>query len=172
MIRKAKAEDLMSVAQIYEDILTEEEAGRAQIGWIRDVYPTADTAREAFERGELFVDEENGSVVAAGKINGEQMPAYAQVDWEYPAGENEVMVLHTLVVSPAKAGEGIGTRFVKFYENYALEHGCPYLRIDTNEKNVTARRMYKKLGYKERGIIPCVFNGIEGVHLVCLEKKV
>ena len=172
MIRKARAEDLMAVAQIYEDILTEEEAGRAQIGWVRGIYPTADTAREAIEWGELFVDEENGSVAAAGKINGEQMPAYAQVDWEYPASENEVMVLHTLVVSPSKAGEGIGTRFVKFYENYALEHGCPYLRIDTNEKNVTARRMYKKLGYKERGIIPCVFNGIEGVHLVCLEKKV
>ena len=34
----------------------------------------------------------------------------------------------------------------------------------------TARAMYQKLGYEERGIVPCVFNGIPGVQLVCLEK--
>lgn len=30
--------------------------------------------------------------------------------------------------------------------------------------------MYQKLGYEERGIVPCVFNGIPDVQLVCLEK--
>ena len=38
-------------------------------------------------------------------------------------------------------------------------------------KNARARAMYKKLGYKEIGVIPTVFNGIEGVNLVLLEKK-
>ena len=42
--------------------------------------------------------------------------------------------------------------------------------MDTNEKNTNARKLYKKLGYKEPGIVPCVFNGIDGVQLVCLEK--
>jgi len=32
--------------------------------------------------------------------------------------------------------------------------------------------MYKSLGYKEIGIVPCKFNGIDGVNLVLLEKKV
>ena len=31
--------------------------------------------------------------------------------------------------------------------------------------------MYQKLGYEEIGIVPCVFNGIEGVQLVLLEKR-
>ena len=31
--------------------------------------------------------------------------------------------------------------------------------------------LYKKLGYTEAGIVPCTFNGLEGVELVCLEKK-
>jgi len=63
-----------------------------------------------------------------------------------------------------------GRRFVDFYENYALELGCPYLRMDTNERNARARAMYKKLGYREIGVIPTVFNGIAGVNLVLLEK--
>ena len=42
--------------------------------------------------------------------------------------------------------------------------------MDTNAGNSRARAMYKKLGYSEAGIIPTVFNGIEGVSLVLLEK--
>ena len=46
----------------------------------------------------------------------------------------------------------------------------PYLRLDTNVKNVRARRMYKTPGYREIGIVDTTFNGIAGVKLVLLEK--
>ena len=80
------------------------------------------------------------------------------------------MVLHTLVVDPQAKGRGYGSRFVDFYESYALEHGCRYLRMDTNERNASARALYRNLGYREVPIVPCAFNGIPGVQLVCLEK--
>ena len=81
------------------------------------------------------------------------------------------MVLHTLVVSPTIENRGYGRAFVSFYEDFARKHGCSYLRMDTNQKNTRARQFYKKLGYREVGIVPCTFNGIIGVQLVCLEKK-
>ena len=59
---------------------------------------------------------------------------------------------------------------VKFYENYALENGCSELRIDTNERNRAARKVYNKLGYKEVDIVPTVFNGMPDVNLVLLDK--
>ena len=43
--------------------------------------------------------------------------------------------------------------------------------MDTNARNKTARKLYAGLGYWEAGIMPCVFNGIPDVQLVCLEKK-
>ena len=43
--------------------------------------------------------------------------------------------------------------------------------MDTNARNARARAMYRRLGYREAGIAPCVFNGIPGVELVCLEKS-
>ena len=47
---------------------------------------------------------------------------------------------------------------------------CTELRIDTNQRNTRARKLYKSLGYEEIGIVSCVFNGIPDVQLVCLEK--
>ena len=79
-------------------------------------------------------------------------------------------MLHTLVIDPASAGKGYGRAFIEYYEAYARETGCTELRIDTNARNVVARAMYKRHGYTEIGIVPTVFNGIEGVQLVLLEK--
>lgn len=171
MFRKATPGDIDTIAAIYADIHTEEEAGRTTTGWQRAIYPTRKTAEDSIALGDMFVAEQDGTVVAAARINREQVDVYADVPWEYVAADDEVMVLHTLVVSPTVKGQGLGSAFVAFYEQYARENGCTVLRMDTNERNLAARALYKKLGYREAGVMPCVFNGIPGVGLVCLEKK-
>lgn len=170
-VRKATAADVAGVDAIYQRIHDGEEQGRTTIGWVRGVYPTAATAQAAVERGDLFVLEDGGRIVAAAILNQLQVPEYALCPWRYPAPEGQVMVLHALVVDPAAQGRGYGRAFVDYYERYALDHGCPYLRMDTNVKNQAARRMYAKLGFAEPGVVGCTFNGISGVELVCLEKR-
>ena len=170
MIRHASLSDLDAVAAIYDAIHDREEAGLAVIGWDRSTYPTRATAESSIRAGDMFVLEEEGRVLAAAKINQKQEEAYLRAAWTQEAEDSAVMVLHTLVVHPEAAGRGIGKRFVAFYEGYAAEQGCPYLRMDTNERNAAARALYRKLGYAEVSIVPCVFNGIAGVNLVCLEK--
>ena len=167
-IRKAAEADIDAVTEIYDHIHDEEES--CSIGWQRGAYPVRATAETAVSLGELFVLESDGTVYAAGRINREQVPVYAEVPWAHDAAPEQVLVLHTLVVDPAAAGHGYGTQLVRFYEQYAREHGCPELRIDTNAKNANARRLYAYLGYREAGIAPCTFNGIDGVALACLEK--
>ena len=173
MIRKATAFDIPAIAGIYDAIHTEEEQGNSTIGWIRGIYPIKKTAETALENGELFTEEDdNGRIVGAAIINQKQVDVYSSGKWKHPAPDDEVMVLHTLVISPDQSGKGYGRAFVEFYEHYALENNCHYLRMDTNARNATARGMYGKLGYREIGIVPTVFNGIEGVQLVLLEKKI
>jgi len=171
IIRKAMEKDILSVASVYDAIHTAEEAGEAVIGWVRGVYPTEDTAAAACARGDLFVLEDGDGIVGTAIINQNQCDGYETGAWEHPARDHEVMVLHTLVISPESKCHGYGRAFVAFYEDYARRNGCRYLRMDTNERNARARAMYGKLGYKEIGIISTVFNGIEGVNLVLLEKK-
>ncbi len=172
MIRKAVDSDIESISEIYERIHTEEEAGRTTTGWKRGIYPTRQTALDAFSSGDLYVLEEDGQILAAAKIDRNQLPAYADAGWMYPATEEEVLVLHTLVVDPVAKGQGRGRAFMRFYEETAKASGCKCLRIDTNVRNLRARHLYHSLGYREAGIIPCTFNGLEGVQLVCLEKSI
>ena len=99
MIRKGIEQDIPHIAAIYENIHDNEECGKSTVGWIRGVYPTADTARAALDADDLFVMEEGGAVVAAARINRIQVPVYADVPWRYPdVPDEQVMVLHTLVV--------------------------------------------------------------------------
>lgn len=168
---KAEEKHIDAIEGIYSRIIDAQEQGRLTVGWQRGVYPTRQTALDALKRGDLFVCVDGGQVAAAAIINRIQVPVYAEVGWLYHAEPDEVMVLHTLVVDPLRAGRGYGTAFVAYYEGYARQSGCPVLRMDTNEKNAAARRLYARLGYREAGIVPCVFNGIKGVGLVCLEKK-
>lgn len=171
MFRKATEQDLDAIEAIYDAIHTQEEAGLTAIGWVRGIYPTRETAAESIGIGDMFVQlNEAGELVGAARINQIQVAEYADADWTIDVPDDEVMVLHTLVIDPQTAGRGYGKKFVAFYEQLALENDCRCLRMDTNEKNTRARSLYKKLGFKECGIIPCVFNGIDGVQLVCLEK--
>ena len=119
--------------------------------------------------GDMFVLEEEGMILGAGIINQVQVDVYEKAPWEYQS--EAVCVLHTLVISPSASGRGYGKAFVGFYEKWAEEHSLMELRIDTNARNGVARSMYRKLGYKEIGIVPTVFNGIPGVDLVLLEKN-
>lgn len=175
MIRKATLADVDAIERIYNAILDQEEAGEASVGWQRGVYPTRQTALDAIEQaGDMYVmtaDDDEAAVVAAARINQEQVPEYANADWEHDAPAEQVMVLHTLVVDPEAGRHGYGKRFVAFYEQLAAQSGCPYLRMDTNERNVRARALYEKLGFAEPDVVDCDFNGIDGIRLVCLEKK-
>ena len=170
MIRPAQPQDIDGVVKIYDAILLGQEQGQRTVGWQRGVYPTRQTALNALAAGDLFVLEQDGGIVASCRINQHQEDSYSGLQWQHPAPDDRVMVLHTLTVAPWAEGKGHARAFVDFYEQHALKNGCPYLRMDTNANNAVARALYKKLGYTESGIVPTEFNGISGVMLVGLEK--
>ena len=170
MIRKATSADLDAVEALYNEIHDAEARGELTTGWLREIYPVRATAEAALGRDDLFVMEEGGRVIGAAIINQIQVDVYDGAPWQFEASPDEVCVLHTLVISPAVSGRGYGSAFVRYYEDYARAHGCAELRMDTNARNRAARGLYAKLGYREVGVVPTVFNGIPGVQLVLLEK--
>lgn len=171
-IRKAASHDIDAIEKIYDSIHELENEGKITTGWITGIYPMRSTAEAALKRGDLFVYDLDGEILASAIINNTQVDVYADCNWKFKADDSEVCVLHTLVVDPKSAGQGLGTQFVTFYEAYAENSGCRALRIDTNARNTAARKLYAKLGYIESATVPCVFNGIPDVKLVLLEKKV
>ena len=169
--RKATDGDIDAIELIYEHVHDAEEAGTCTTGWLRDIYPVREVAEKSVARGDMYVAEAGGKVVATAIINQLQVDVYEGANWLYDAQDNEVCVLHTLAVEPSLRKEKIGTGFVEYYEKVAHELGCTVLRMDTNARNSIARHFYAGLGYREADIVPTVFNGIPGVDLVLLEKK-
>ena len=100
MIRLAKHNDIEAVTAIYEHIHMMEADGLVRIGWNPSIYPVRATAEEALQRGDLFVFEQEGTIMASAIINRTQVPVYAIGQWAFPAADDEVMVLHTLTVDP------------------------------------------------------------------------
>ncbi len=172
MFRKAEEKDIADIEKIYDEIISKEESEGIMTGWKRGIYPTRATAESALKKDELYVCEKDGKVLGTGIFNHNQVDEYKFGNWKIPAEDSEILVLHTLVISPKASGKGLGKKFIDFYNRLAKERNCKSLRIDTNENNTAARKFYTKLGFSEVGIAPCNFNGLNGINLVLLEREV
>lgn len=171
-IRKATLNDIDSVTEIYRKIHTLEETGKVSIGWNSKVYPIRETALDALQADTLFVMTINDVVVASAIINQEQPSAYLSMDWSFPAPDDKVGVLHTLVVDPDFGKQGLGKAFVSFFENYCKEHSYAVVRLDTQVKNTGPFNMYLNLGYKLAGVCDTPFQNLPyNVELAMFEKK-
>ena len=169
-IRPAVAADLDGITAIYDAIPGREEAGPVYTNWQRGKYPTADTARQALEAGTLYVGEEDGFLWGVVNLNGIQLPEYDAILWTFPAVRNQVAVIHTLCIHPARAGRGLARRMVAFCEEEARRRGKAVMRLDTWEGNLPANRMYPALGYRYAGAAEFFFQGFVHEILNCYEK--
>ena len=74
-----------------------------------------------------------------------------EMDWQYPAPPEQVLVIHTLTMPPEMSGKGYGTRMVRFAMEEARRMGCRVIRLDTYVGNLPAQRLYSKLGFRISG---------------------
>ena len=99
-----------------------------------------------------------------------QDPGYKELNWKYDATPDEVLVIHTLCVRPSKSGHGYGRAMVEFAKQYAKEHGCKVIRLDTYVHNEPAKKLYEKNGFSLTGtrtiFLHNLFNG-EQVFMEC-----
>lgn len=172
MIRPARPDDLPAVAQIYEEILDQEDARPVSYtNWVRGRYPTLDTARTALEAGTLYVGEDGDGIFAGVNVNGIQLPEYDLIPWQFEAARDQVMVIHTLVIRPSRSGQGKAREMVAFCEEEGRRQGKRVMRLDTYEGNAPANAMYPKLGYRFAGHARFLFQGFLDEVLNCYEKK-
>ncbi|MEA4891687.1 MAG: GNAT family N-acetyltransferase [Peptococcaceae bacterium] len=173
MIREASETDIRETARIYEEVLDQEDRrGTSYTNWQRGKYPTDRDAQKAFDAGTLYTGEEKGQIFGSVILNHLQPPEYGNISWTIPGEGKDVLVIHTLVISPSWAGRGKGKEFVAFAEAKARELGCTAIRLDTYEGNIPAAAMYEKLGYRYAGSTLFHFQQVIWENLKCYEKKI
>lgn len=93
-------------------------------------------------------------------INHCQHPEYRKISWTIQVPDERVMTIHTLVVNPDYRGCGFGEKLVRFGINFSKAFGAETIRLDTHYKNIPARRLCEKCGFKSLG---CHKASVDGV---------
>ena len=119
--------DLDQIAAIYDAIHTEEESGRATIGWIRAIYPTRQTAADAIQAGDM------GGLRAgliAAKIDRAQWTSMPT-----PLEPGRRPGRRSRPPHPGGGPQLQGLRRRCHFEDLGRKQNCTALRMDTNERN-------------------------------------
>lgn len=148
MIRKAVFNDIGLIEDTYNEHFKYEMEHRAFTVFQKGIYPTVKDAEKAVNRGTLYVYEENNNI--AGSIIADKIPPkeYREIVWKQNCRDDEVMVIHLLIVRPGMAGKGIATALIKYAVELARNNSCKALRLDTGSQNIPAVSLYKKLGFQ------------------------
>lgn len=148
MLRQAVITDLDSIEEGYREHFAHERIHGAYTVFREGVYPTRKTAEAALQSGALFVYEENGAVLGSIILDHKQPDEYRTIEWQSGASDEEVNVIHLLMVRPRAAGKGVGSALVGYALDVAKQRSCTAVRLDTGEQNIPAVSLYTKLGFK------------------------
>ncbi|MDO4944698.1 MAG: GNAT family N-acetyltransferase [Ruminococcus sp.] len=114
MIRQAVITDLESIEEGYREHFLHEKKYGAYTVFREGVYPTRKDAEKALRNNALYVFEENGAVLGSIILDGYQPDEYRKIAWASQVADEEVTVIHLLMVRPCAAGKGVGSALVNF----------------------------------------------------------
>jgi ribosomal protein S18 acetylase RimI-like enzyme len=163
IIRKAEISDLENIMLMYKSCV----AGMVENGidqW-DETYPNDEIISEDLNVGTYYVSEMDGTIIAGINIDQNQDNTYLAIDWEDIS--NSFLVVHRLGVKEEFWNDGIGKSLMLFTENLVTEKGLNSIRLDTYSGNPKAMEFYRRLGYRELGVINLKPNKNE---YYCFEK--
>ncbi|WP_296031098.1 GNAT family N-acetyltransferase [uncultured Treponema sp.] len=145
--RLGKLEDIETITALIQEAIKEME--KHDIFQWDELYPTAEDFEADIRKGNLYVAEENGKIIALYMISGESDEAYNNAEWKYPRETS--LVLHRFCVSPGFQNKGIGKKVLNKIESQIKSMGYDSVRLDVFTKNPYAQKLYRNNGYEVRG---------------------
>ncbi|AWI03445.1 N-acetyltransferase [Clostridium drakei] len=142
MMRKAVIEDTKEIMQIIKETIAEMRTYN-NTQWDEN-YPQEKDFMKDIQKGDLYVAEREGKLVAFVCINKVEPVEYNGLNWSL---KEECMVVHRMAVNPNYRRSGIGTELMKFVDELALANNIRYLKTDTYSINTKMNALFKKCGY-------------------------
>jgi ribosomal protein S18 acetylase RimI-like enzyme len=133
-----------------------------------DRYPDRSTAAEGAARGDLYWLVSDGESLGAVILNALPVLEYAGVVWRYP---EPALVIHTLVIAPARQGAGLGRAAIAGCEAFARDRGFAAIRLDAFPGNPAAIALYDRLGYEHRAQVRFAGKPPGHEHYAVYEKR-
>ena len=146
-IEKAVPRDADEVGRLYDSLNDHLMATVNYPGWKKGLYPICEDAEAAIREGTLFVLREGGRIAGTVILSHREEKGYAQADWGLDIAPEQLIVVHTLVVHPQHLSRGVGRRLMEFAIAQAKAQRMRAVRLDVNQRNVPAIRLYERLGF-------------------------
>jgi len=153
IIRKAEAGEEQDVFSFYKYVLEKRTDQDYRLWWNLDVYPTFEDFRRAVQSGTMHIAVEEGKIIGAAILNGDQMEGYGQTDWACNPELDQIAVIHLVAVDPEQRGQGLGRALMNHLISTARDQGIKSLRLDTMPHYVSAIHLYEKCGFVKRNEI-------------------
>lgn len=147
-IRRARWEEKRPIRDFYNHLIIKNAGTIHDIGWKVDQYPSEELLRQALERGELYVGENNGVLVCVMILNSRGGMEYDTVHWKISCGRDDFLVIHALGVAPEEFGKGYARQMVRFAVDTARQRQKKAIRLDVIEGNESAARLYLEEGFE------------------------
>jgi GNAT superfamily N-acetyltransferase len=144
--RKAEPNEAVEIMALIRDAVAHMEAVGVQ-QW-STAYPTLAFIEKDIHTGTGYVLADEDEIAAYVCVNEDQPAEYADIHWEF-AGN--CCVVHRLVVSVKRQGQGLSKQMIRHYEEQAIRDGFDTIRLDTYSKNPISMKLYPSMGYVRRG---------------------
>ncbi|WP_418604579.1 GNAT family N-acetyltransferase [Hwangdonia sp.] len=114
-------------------------------------YPNKAAFENDVSRNELYVIEENKTVIGCVVVSTFMDEEYIPITWLTENNRN--VYIHRLAVHPKYQGKGYAQKLMDFAENIAIENNYTSIRLDTFSQNKRNQKFYELRGYKKLGNI-------------------
>jgi len=142
-----------ALEKLYDDLNDYFQSGFNYPGWLKGVYPVRETAIAGIADGSLFTLKIRNRIAGSVILNHKPEEAYNQVTWGVEAQDNEIIVIHTLVVHPDFMKQGVAQSLIGFAKDYAAQQSSKAIRLDVSIHNTPAISLYEKSGYRHVGTV-------------------
>ncbi|MGL5479065.1 MAG: GNAT family N-acetyltransferase [Clostridium sp.] len=160
-LRKATRDDLKNFEDILNRVL---EVGKITgLNWTKN-YPRKIHFEEDLKNDELYVLEDNKEIIGAVCLNDKYDINYNKINFSY---SKRALLIHRLMIDGKFSNKGYGKKMIREIEKFALDNGYDSIKLDTNEKNKIAQKLYFGSGYIKKGMMN--LEGKEG-NYIALQK--
>ena len=148
---QATEKDLENTLNFYNELIDELDKGINYPDWTRDVYPNMEYLKEVQSKGELYLLQDDETIIGSTVLNSNSIPDYDSVDWSIELPKDQVLLLHTFGIKQDLRNTGIGSKFLEIIEDFARDNNYKAIRMDTIYGNSPAIKFYQKNGYTNLG---------------------
>lgn len=107
-----------------------------------------------------------------GRRVGGAIAAVGTADIHMLEGRDDLVVLWDLRVAPEARGKGVGTALFQAAEAWAVARGCRELKVETQNVNVSACRLYRRNGCTLTQAIPGAYPELPGEVQLIWRKRI